>query len=163
MSPLFVPIILAIFAGVIVLVIGLIARKKKLILIGAPAATLLLAWYVVASIPPNPEQEFDRIFGTTNRDSVTDIDTIKPTMMDGHFIWFKIPQDEFDSRIRPQLVEMEFTNFHLLRGQDLPSGWPTAVAEASSALHKEIDHNDILVYYDVASESAYASVLYDQW
>lgn len=163
MSPLFAPIILAIFAGIIILVIGLITRKRKLIFIGAPAAALLLAWYVVASIPPKPEQEFDRIFGAANRSSVTDIDTIKPTMMDGHFLSFRIPQADFDSQIRPQLQPTEFTNLHLLRGQELPAGWPKAVEDASSALHKEIDHNDVLVYYDVETQSAYASVLYVQW
>lgn len=163
MSPLFAPIILAILAGVIILVVGLVTRKKKLIIIGAPAAALLLAWYVVASIPPKPEKEFDRIFGAASRSSVTDIDTIKPTMMDGHFISFRIPQTDFDSEIRPQLSPTQFTNFHLLRGQDLPSGWPKAVQEASAALHKEADHNEVLVYYDIETQTAYASVLYDQW
>ena len=163
MSPLFAPIILAIIAGIIILVIGLVTRKKKLILIGAPAAVLLLAWYVVASIPPNPEQEFDRVFGAVNRSSVTDIDTIKPTMMDGYFISFLIPQTDFDSKIRPQLSPTHVTNFHLLRGQDLPSGWPKAVQEASAALHKEVGHNEVLVYYDLETETAYASVIYDQW
>ncbi len=163
MSPLFVPIILAVFVGIITLVVGLIMRKKTLILVGTPAAALLLAWYIVASIPPNPEQEFDRLFGVTNRAYAKDINTIKPTMMDGHFVSFRIPQTDFDSQIRPQLRPIEFTNFHLLRGQDLPSGWPKAVKDASAALHKEVHHNDILVYYDVETQSAYASVLYDQW
>ena len=163
MSPLFTPIIPAIFAGIIILVIGLITRSKRLLFIGAPAAALLLAWFVHASIPPNPAEEFDRIFGAENRSAVTDIDTLKPMMMDGHFISFRISPAEFETRIRPQLEPVEFTNFHLLRGQNLPSAWPNAVAEANSALHKEIDHHDILVYYDVATESAYASVRYDQW
>jgi hypothetical protein len=61
------------------------------------------------------------------------------------------------------LEEREFTNFHLLRGQDLPSGWPKTVADATSALHKEVDYQDVLVYYDVVTESAYASVRYDHW
>ena len=124
---------------------------------------LLLVWYVLASIPPNPEKEFDRIFGEASRSSVTDIDTIKPTMMDGHFISFRIPQTDFDSEIRPQLSLTHFTNFHLLRGQDLPSGWPKAVQEATAALYMEVDHNEVLVYYDLETQTAYASVLYDQW
>jgi hypothetical protein len=152
-----------IFVGLITLVIGLIMRKKTLTLVGAPAAAVLLAWYIVASIPPNPEQGFDRIFGVASRSYVKDIDTIKPIMMDGHFISFRIQQAHFDSHIRPQLEPIEFTNFHLLRGQDLPSGWPKSVKDASAALHKEVHHDDILVYYDVNTQSAYASVLYDQW
>jgi hypothetical protein len=163
MSPLFVPIILAIFVGIIVLVIGLIARKKILILIGAPAAALLLAWFLVASIPPNPRGEFNRIFGESNGAFAADIATRKPTMMDGHFIWFQMSQEDFDKRIRPQFKETEFTNFHLLQGQKLPSGWPQSVATATSALHKEIDHQEILVYYDIPTRAAYASVLYDRW
>lgn len=163
MSPIFAPIILAVFVGIIILVIGLFTRKKKLLFIGTPSAVLLLVWYVVASIPPNPVEEFERIFGAEARSAVTEIDTIKPTMMDGHFISFRISPTDFDRLVRPQLETTEFTNFHLLRGQNLPSGWPKAVADATSALHKEIDHHDVLVHYDLATESAYASVRYDQW
>jgi hypothetical protein len=163
MSPLFVPIILAIFAGVVLLVIGVIKRKKTFIIIGAPAAALLLGWLIMASIPPAPEKEFDRIFGGSNRSAAADIDTIKPTMMDGHFITFRMSQGEFDTLIRPQFEETDFTNFDLLRKQSLPSGWPQSVADATAALHKELNYQEILVYYDVPTETAYASVLYDQW
>lgn len=163
MSPLFVPIILAIFVGIIILVIGLITRKKLLILIGSPAAALLLAWFVLASIPPDPGREFDRIFGAANRQSVEDIDTIKPTIMDGHFISFRISPADFDSRIRTQFEPTKFTNFHLLRGQELPTGWPKTVEDATIALHKEINYQDILVYYDETTKTAYASVQYSQW
>ena len=163
MSPLFALIVLASGVGFILLVVGLITRKKTLILIGVPASALLLAWFVAASIPPNAANEFDRIFGAVNRNVVTDIDMIKPIMMDGYFISFRIPKVDFDQRIRPQLKPVEFTNFHLLRGQDLPPGWPDAIEDAVSALHKKTDNNEILVCYDEATESAYASVQFDRW
>ena len=163
MSPLFVPIILAVFAGVILLVIGIIKRRKAFIITGALAAALLLGWFVMASIPPAPEMEFDRIFGERNRSAAAGINTIKPTMMDGHFISFRLSQREFDTRIRPQFEEVAFTNFDLLRRQSLPSGWPQSVADASAALYKELNYQKVLIYYDVPTETAYASVLYDQW
>ncbi|MGK0185808.1 MAG: hypothetical protein ACI9R3_001591 [Verrucomicrobiales bacterium] len=111
MSPLLIPIILAIFVGVILLVIGILVRRKILIIIGAPAAALLLGWFLMASIPPDPEKEFDCIFGESNRNAAADIDTIKPMKMDGHFILFRMPQREFNTRIQPQFEQTESTNF----------------------------------------------------
>jgi hypothetical protein len=163
MSPLFTPIILVILLGSVLFLIGIITRKKKLIFIGAPVVALLLAWYVIASIAPSPEGEFDRIFGSNNRSFVTDIDTIKPTMMDGYFISFRISPADFDNHIRPQLVSTEFTNFHLLRGEELPTGWSKSVEDTTTALMKEVDRNEILVYYDATTKYVYASVQYDQW
>lgn len=163
MSPLLAPIFLAIYAGLLIFLIGVILRRKKWILIGLPAVLLKGCWLVSASIPPNPQLEFDRIFGSGNRSLAHEIDIIKPTFMDGHFISFKIPWKDFSDRIQPQFEWTEFTNCHLLRGQKLPHGWPQSVADSHSALFKELDHQKILIYYDAASGTAYGSVRYDQW
>lgn len=134
-----------------------------MIFFGVSGAGILLAWSIVASISPNPVQEFNRIFGVENRSVVTDIETIKPTMMDGYFMSFRISKSSFEKRIEPQFKILEFTNSHLLRGQNRPSDWPKAVENAISAHHKKIDHDDVLVYYDDITGIAYVSMYYDQW
>ena len=66
-------IVLAALIGVAVFVVGLVLRKRKIILIGAPAALLLVAWFFLASSRPNPQREFDRLFGADNRGLASDI------------------------------------------------------------------------------------------
>jgi len=71
---------------------------------------------------------------------------------------------DFDARIRPQFSEIGFGSpANLLLGQSLPEGWPPAIVTASSALHREVDHQDVYLLYFPAEETAYASVLYAQW
>ena len=67
MSPFMALIVLAVLAGVVVFIVGLLTRKRTIILIGAPAALLLLIWFFLASSRPDPQKEFDRLFGASNR------------------------------------------------------------------------------------------------
>ena len=163
MSPLIALLALALLLGVVVFIIGLIKKRKQLILIGAPALCILFVWLILASTPPDAEEEFDRLFGTEHRIAATDIQTIKPILMDGHFISFRIPEEEFNEKIKPKLLYTFFTNGHLLRDQDLPSGWPESVKDATSAWSKEVGKHAVLVCYDQPTQSAYASVQYDKW
>lgn len=83
-------IFLAVLIGVVVFVVGLVIRKRKIVRVGAPAALFLVIWFFLASSRPNPQKEFDRLFGAGNRGLASDIQTIKPTFMDGHFISFNV-------------------------------------------------------------------------
>jgi hypothetical protein len=164
MSPFMAIIVLAVLIGVAVFVVGLVMRKRKVILIGAPAALLLVIWFFLASSRPNPQKEFDRLFGAGNRGQASDIKTIKPTFMDGHFISFRMRAAEFDARVRPQYSEIGLASPpNILLGQSLPAGWPAAVEAATSALHREVEHHDVYLLYFPSQEMAYASVRYDQW
>jgi hypothetical protein len=164
MSPFIALIVLAVLIGVVVFVVGLVRRKRKIILIGAPAALLLVIWFFLASSRPNPQNAFDRLFGENNRSVASAIQTLKPTFMDGHFISFRMRPADFDARIRPQFSEIRFASPpNLLLGQSLPKGWPSTVETAASALHREVEHNDVYLLYFPAEETAYASVRYDQW
>ena len=78
-------IVLAVLLGGVVFVVGLLTRKRRIVLLGSPAALLLLAWFLLASMRPNPEKEFDRLFGANNRSAASEIETRKPTFMDGFF------------------------------------------------------------------------------
>lgn len=163
MSPLFAPLVLAIFLGLLIFLTGLLFRKKKLLLIGCPAVLLTAAWLVTASIPPDPRAEFGRLFGDHNSSAVTEVHTLKPTFMGGYFMDFRISVVEFQKRIVSECKETEFTNFHLLRDQKLPKGWPQSAADTESALGKVVDHDKVLIFYDPALGRAFVSVLYDHW
>jgi len=164
MSPFMALIVLALLIGVVVFVVGLLTRKRRVILIGAPAALLLIIWFLLASSRPNPQKEFDRLFGANNRGVASAIQTLKPTFMDGHFISFHMRPADFDARIRPQFSQIGFSSPpNLLLGQSLPEGWPAAVETAASALHRELDHHDVFLLCFPSEEIAYASVRYDEW
>ena len=155
---------IAVILGTLVFVIGLVARKSYIILIGAPAALLLAIWYFLASSRPDPKKEFDRLFGPNLRGLASDIQTIKPTLMDGHFISFRMRATDFHGRVRPLCTEVHLASPpNILLGQVLPAGWPAAVAAATSALHREVEHHDIYLLYFESQEMAYASIRYDQW
>lgn len=162
MSPLFSLIALGVFAGALVFVIGLISRKRRLVVLGAPCVLVIAGWFFLPATAPNPEQAFDRIFGSKNRSAAAKI-TTSSAQFDGYFISFVMPNKEFYSRLREPFDHVEFTNFHLLRGDKLPTGWPRSVANARSSLTKEIDHHEVLLIYDQQSATAYASVRYQGW
>jgi hypothetical protein len=164
MSPFMTIIVLAVLIGVVVFVVGLVMRKRKIILIGAPAALLLVIWFFMASSRPNPQKEFDRLFGAGNRGLASDITTIKPAFMDGHFISFRMRPSDFDARVRPQFSEVGLASPpNILLGRSLPGGWPSAIERTTSALHREVEHQDVYLLYFPSQEMAYASVRYDQW
>jgi hypothetical protein len=165
MSPVFVPIILAILIGLLLFVFGLIRRKKWQIAIGCPAVLLVIVWLILASLRPNPDAEFTRVFGSGNRLAASEIKTIKPAFMDGHFISFRMSQADFDSRILPQFTsnDTRFTSLSLLHRQKLPNGWPKWIESSPSMLTKVVDNQTIVLMYGTQEKMAYASVEYEQW
>jgi hypothetical protein len=132
-------------------------------LVGAPAALLLVIWFFLASSRPDPQKEFDRLFGAANRDVASDIQTIKPTFMDGHFISFRMRSDDFNTRVRPLLSWGGLGSSNILFGQPLPAGWPPEIETTAPALHREVKSNVVFLLYFPNLEMAYASVRYDQW
>src|SRR5437667_3447217 len=98
MSPFMFLIVLAVLIGVVVFAVGLLTRRPKILLVGAPAALLLVIWFFWASSRPNPQKEFDRLFGADNRSVASGIQTLKPTFMDGHFMSFHMRRADFDTR-----------------------------------------------------------------
>ena len=149
--------------GVSIFIFGLLTRKRKIILIGVPAVLLFVIWFFLASTRPNPQKEFDRLFGASNRSVVAAIQTIKPTFMDGHFISFQIHSIDFNNLIRPQCSEFEFKSpSDFLFGQSLPLGWPSSIETTTKSLYREVEHNDVYLLYFPSSETTYVSVRYEQ-
>jgi hypothetical protein len=83
--------------------------------------------------------------------------------MDGYLISFEIDVENFDKLIRAQMAEHYFTNTTFLRNQSLPKSWPANIPGISSALHKKFDHHDVWIHYEPTTETAYGTILYDQW
>lgn len=164
MSPFMAIIVLAVLIGTALFVAGVVTRKRNIILAGAPAVLLLVVWFFLASSRPNPQKEFDRLFGARNRGVASEIRTIKPTFMDGHFISFRMRPSDFYTRIRPQFSEIELGSPpNILLGESLPAGWPPLIELAKSALYREIEYQDVYLLYFPNEEMAYGSVQYAQW
>ena len=162
MSPLFALVALAVFVGVGLLVAGLIFRKVGLVIIGAPPPVILLIWVVMAGLPPEPNREFDQMFGYENRAFAEEVETIKPWGMDGFFFSFRMEKEDFEVRILPEFSAVG-NNFDFLRGEGLPESWPLEMVGLEAAFEKKVGNNDVLIWYDWESEMVYGSNLYDQW
>jgi len=163
MSPFMALIVLAAVIGLIVFVIGLVTRRSTIALFGSPALLFFVFWFFSASSRPNPQKEFDRLFGASNRAVASEIRTIKPTLMDGHFISFRMRPSHF-AHVRSLFSEVELGSPpNILLGQALPAGWPAAVKTSTSVLHRKIEYEDVYLLYFPSQEMAYASVRYDRW
>ena len=163
MSPIMGSIALAVIVGALLLIVGIVRRKKVLIALGAPAAGLLIGWYVIASRAPDPETEFARFFGAENRAAVSDIRTFKPTLMDGHFMSFHVSQADFNSRISKRFKPSFTTTNQMLRFQSRPAGWPAWIEEGLTTLTAEVDHREMILVYGLKEQTAFASIAYDPW
>jgi hypothetical protein len=163
MSPVAGILLLVFVIGAIVLCVGVVRRKRAFILIGLPFAALLAWWFVSAGRAPDPDAEFIRWFGKENRAVVSDVKTIKPVFMDGHFMSFHISQADFDKRIKSGLGASTAPPGSLLQRQALPKGWPDWIKIASPAVKGAALDNQIFIVYGPKEETIFASVVYEQW
>ena len=156
-------IALAVVGGSILLPVGLVKRKRGLILAGSAAAAILLWWFVGIGRAPEPESEFARCFGGESRSVVSDIKTIKPRSMNGHFISFHVSQADFDMKIRGRFSAGTEGPGCLLQKQPLPEGWPKWIETAVPAIKGEALDRRIFLVYGSKEQRAFASVAYEQW
>jgi hypothetical protein len=163
MSPFMFLIVLGVLTGVAVLLMGLLFRKRWMILVGAPAGLLLVAWFIAAGIRPDPQKEFDRLFGAENRKFVSDIQTRKPRLADGHFVSFRIGSGNFAARIRPNFTEVPFQPGIQSSFKQAVPGWPETITEGKTVLHREVKYSDVYLIYFPNEEKAYVTVRYPQW
>lgn len=62
MSPFMAIIVLGFALGTVVFFIVLIRRKRGCALLALPFPLLILAWFILASIPPDGDSECERLF-----------------------------------------------------------------------------------------------------
>lgn len=128
-----------------------------------PFPLLILAWYVLASIPPNAEQEFDRLFGEAARSSAADIRTIKPTFMDGYLISFRVSSADY-SRITAGTFSREpLGGLSFFGRASRPTSWPAALETMDKFDRRDFGEDYLLAYYDSGTQTVYASFHYWGW
>lgn len=161
MSPVFAPVAVALLGGILLIAFGLVFRNRKFVLVGLPAPIALACWYALAAIPPSAEVKFCDMFGGENLSAARDLAVLKPPLMDGYFMSFKIPPQEFASRLALSLTRSSSEPQEFLRNQSPPAGWP---APAKGELYSVKSAGDrVLLFYDEASQTAYVSALFKSW
>jgi len=128
-----------------------------------PFPLLILAWWILASIPPNPEQEFDRLFGHASRSAAAEIRTINPTFMDGYLISFRISEAEY-SRITAGTFSREpLGGLSFFGRARRPSSWPESLETTVEFDRRDFGEDYLLVYYDKGAQSVYGAFHYWGW
>ena len=163
MSPFMAILVLGVLLGTVVWVGAVVLRKRGCVLLLLPFPLLIIAWFVLASIAPNPEREFDRLFGPSVRSAVSDIRTIKPTFMDGHLISFRVSEEAY-SRIKAENRRPEFVGgLSFFGGTNRPASWPAALETMDMFECRDFGEDRLLTYYCRATQTLYASYLYEGW
>lgn len=156
-------IVFVVVAGCLAFIIALAFRKYGCVWVTLPFPLLMVVWLFFANQAPNPETEFVRLFGSEGRSSVTNLETIKPTMMDGYLIKFQIDHDAFtrvlDSRFTTELLGGR----KFFRSGSRPSSWPPYLEHLDESLRCDIGKDVLLAYYEESSQTFYGSFHYDSW
>lgn len=156
-------IVLGILLGTVVCIGAVIRRKRGCALLTLPFPLLIFAWFVLASIPPNSEREFDRLFGLASRSAVADIRTIKPTFMDGYLISFRVSEADY-ARITAGTFSRELLGgLSFFGGTRRPSSWPASLETMDEFDRRDIGEDYLLAYYDRETQTVYASFHYWGW
>lgn len=164
MHSLFLLFVVAIIAaGLLFFIVALLQRNRRRMALTAPAPLLIVLWLLVAGHTPNAEKQFDRLFGSQNREVVSELQTLKPLLMDGFFITFRVGPEDFSKRIRPGLEASAFDAKQFLLGQDLPQGWPDGINSLFGGYSKYMDGESLRVIYLPENESVYASLAFESW
>lgn len=163
MSPFMALIALGILLGTVVCIGAIALRKRGCALLTLPFPLLILAWLALASIPPNSEREFDRLFGQTSRSAVTDIRTIKPTFMDGYLISFRVSEADY-TRITAGAFSRELLGgLSFFGGTRRPSSWPASLETMDEFDRRDFGEDYLLAYYDRKTQTVYASFHFWGW
>jgi hypothetical protein len=163
MSPLITLIILGVLLGTVVCIGAALLRKRGCAMMMLPFPLLVVAWFVFASIPPDAEREFDRLFGHASRPAVTNIRTIQPIFMDGYLISFRISEDNY-IRITTDTFNHEHRGgLSFFGGARRPSSWPKILETMDMFDRCNIGEDYVLAYFDKESQTVYAAFHYWGW
>lgn len=163
MSPFMAFIVLGILLGTLVCIVAAIGRKRGCALMTLPFPLLILAWVALASVPPNSEQEFDRLFGEAARSAATDIRTIKPTFMDGFLISFRVSCADYTHITAGTFSREPLGGLSFFGRARRPSSWPASLETMDEFDRRDFGEDYILAYYDSGTQTVYASFHYWGW
>lgn len=163
MSPLMALITLGILLGTVIFIIALIAKKRGLAILALPCPLLILLWLVLASTPPNAEAECERLFGKEVRLHAKEFQSLKPLGMDGFLLTFHISPQEFYKLIKPEFSTQLLGGSSFFGRESRPDGWPKMLETMDECLRREVGEDELLLYYDDARQTVYASFRYWGW
>ncbi|MDB6004090.1 MAG: hypothetical protein JWR15_1077 [Prosthecobacter sp.] len=163
MSPLMALIALGILLGTVVFIIALIAKKRGLAILALPFPLLILLWLVLASTPPDAEAECERLFGKEVRLHAKELQSLKPLGMDGFLLTFHISSQDFYKLIKPEFSMELLGGISFFGRESRPQGWPKVLETMDECLRREVGENILLIYYDDANQTVYASFKYWGW
>ena len=156
-------IALGILLGTVVFIIALIAKKRGLAMLALPCPLLILLWLVLASTPPDAEAEFERLFGKEVRLHAKELQSLKPLGMDGFLLTFHISPQAFYKLIKPEFSTQLLGGSSFFGRESRPDGWPKMLETMDECLSREIGEDNLMLYYDDAKQTVYASFRYLGW
>lgn len=163
MSPLMCFITLGVLLGTIVFIFALIAKKRGCAMLALPCPLLILLWLVLASTPPDAEAECERLFGHEVLQRAKELQSLKPIGMDGFLLSFHIPPQDFNRLIKPSFSSQLLGGISFFGREARPDGWPKALETMDECLRREVGEDKLLLYYDDAKQTVYASFRYWGW
>ena len=156
-------IALGILIGTVVFIIALIAKKRRLAMLALPCPMLILLWLVLAITPPDAETECERLFGKEVRLRAKELQSLKPLGMDGFLLSFHISPQVFYKLIKPEFSMELLGGISFFGRESRPQGWPKALETMDECLRREFGEDILLIYYDDANQTVYASFKYWGW
>lgn len=163
MSPIMSLIVLLVLLGTVVCVGAALLRKRGCAMVTLPFPLLVVAWFAFASIPPDVEREFDRLFGYASRSAVTDIRTIKPTFMDGYLISFRISEADYIRITTGTFSHEPVGGLSFFGGVRRPSSWPEILETMDMFDRCDFGEDYLLAYFDRDTQTVYAAFHYWGW
>lgn len=150
-------IFLGVMLGVVAFVVAAIRRKRGCALMTLPFPLLVASWFVLASIAPNAEKEFDRLFGGGFRHLATDIQTVKPIFMDGFLITFHTSEADYNAMTATTFSEQPLGGRRFFRRGIRPSSWPVYLETLDTFDRRDIGDDAVFAHFDKETRTVYAA------
>ncbi|MCX6851671.1 MAG: hypothetical protein NTY98_22445 [Verrucomicrobia bacterium] len=163
MSPLIAFIALGVLLGTVAFIIALICNKRGCAMLALPCPLLILLWLVLACTPPDAEVECERLFGEEVRLHAKELQSLKPLGMDGFLLTFHISPQDFYHLIKPAFSMESLGGISFFGRESRPEGWPKVLETMDECLRREVGEDNLLLYYDDAKQTVYASFRYWGW
>lgn len=156
-------IVLGVLLGTMVCMAAALLRKRGCAIMTLPFPLLVIAWFVLASMPPNREKEFDRLFGQSARSAASDIQTFKPTFMDGYLISFRVSESDYDRITAGTFSQQPLGGLSFLGRGSRPASWPAYLETLAEFDRQDFGEDYLLAHFDKETQTVYAAFHYWGW
>lgn len=117
----------------------------------------------MASIPPSPQKEIQKMFGPEALVKATMVQTFKPTFMDGYLISFQISEADYRRIISSDFDKQPLGGFKFFGRGNRPSSWPSYLETLDWFDRRDFDGDVIFAHFDSQTQTVYAAYRYDSW